>query len=161
MHWFGIYIRFTILRFHVVNLIILFIARLMVISAPMATINMRSRTTDYTAMACVAQKWLHLKKYWYYRFQSYCIRLQIKFRIRLSTLIYDKPFLSWVHIVCPECTHESWAVFRRTAELPVIMLVSRLLIHGIIFIWWLNNPSLSQRFDIRYPDDLALLETNT
>jgi hypothetical protein len=30
--------------------------------APMATINMRSRTTDYTAMARVAQKWLQLKK---------------------------------------------------------------------------------------------------
>jgi len=41
----------------------LFIARLMTISAPMATINMRSRTTDYTAMARVAQKWLQLKKY--------------------------------------------------------------------------------------------------
>jgi hypothetical protein len=34
----------------------------MAISAPMATINMRSRTTDYTAMARVAQKWLQLKK---------------------------------------------------------------------------------------------------
>jgi hypothetical protein len=89
--------HFSILRFHVVNLIILFIARLMAISAPMATINMRSRTTDYTAMACVAEKWLQLKKYWYYRFKSYCIRLQIKFRIRLSTLIYDNPF-------CHECT---------------------------------------------------------
>ena len=57
--------HFSILRFHVVNLIILFIARLMAISAPMATINMRSRTTDYTAMpmARVAQKWLQLKKY--------------------------------------------------------------------------------------------------
>ena len=33
----------------------------MAISAPMATINMSSRTTDYTAMACVAQKWLQLK----------------------------------------------------------------------------------------------------
>jgi hypothetical protein len=65
----------------------LFIARLMAISPPMATINMRSRTTDYTAMARVAQKWLQLKKYWYYRFQSYCMRLQIKFRIRWSTLI--------------------------------------------------------------------------
>jgi hypothetical protein len=51
-----------ILRFHVVNLIILFIARLMAICAPMATINMRSRTTDYTSMARVAQKWLQLKK---------------------------------------------------------------------------------------------------
>jgi hypothetical protein len=92
--------HFSILRFHVVNLIILFIARLMTISAPMATINMRSRTTDYTAMARVAQKWLQLKKYWYYRFQSYCIRFQIKFRIRWSTLIIsDKPFFP-----CPECT---------------------------------------------------------
>jgi len=35
----------------------------MTISAPMATINMRSRTIDYTAMARVAQKWLQLKKY--------------------------------------------------------------------------------------------------
>jgi len=34
----------------------LFIARLMTISAPMATINMRARTTDYTDMARVAQK---------------------------------------------------------------------------------------------------------
>jgi hypothetical protein len=98
MYWFCIY-HFSILRFHVVNLIILFIARLMAISAPMATINMRSRTTDYTAMARVAQKWLQLKKYWYYRFQSYCIRLQIKFRIGWSTLISDKPLFS-----CPEYT---------------------------------------------------------
>ena len=88
IYWFCIY-HFSILRFHVVNLIILFIARLMAISAPMVTINMRSRTTVYTAMARVAQKWLQLKKYWYYRFQSYCIRLQIKFRIRWSTLISD------------------------------------------------------------------------
>jgi hypothetical protein len=51
-------------------------------------------------MARVAQKWLQLKKYWYYRFQSYCIRFQIKFRIRWSTLIIsDKPFF-----LCPECT---------------------------------------------------------
>jgi hypothetical protein len=35
----------------------------MAISAPMATKNMRSRTTAYTAMAGVAQKWLQLKKY--------------------------------------------------------------------------------------------------
>ena len=55
--------HFSILRFHVVNLIILFIARLMAISAPMATINMRSRTTDYTAMARVAHNWLQLKQY--------------------------------------------------------------------------------------------------
>jgi len=55
--------HFSILRFHIVNLIILFIVRLMAISAPLATINMRSRTTDYTAMARVAQKWLQLKKY--------------------------------------------------------------------------------------------------
>ena len=34
----------------------------MAISAPMATINMRSRTTHYTAMARVAQKWLQFKK---------------------------------------------------------------------------------------------------
>lgn len=81
----------------------------MAISAPMATINMRSRTTDYTAMARVAQKWLQLKKYWYYRFQSYCIRLQIKFRIRWSTLISDKPFF---HVLSAHCM--SWAVFRRT-----------------------------------------------
>ena len=90
MYWFCIY-HFSILRFHVVNLIILFIACLMAISAPMATINMRSRTTDYTAMARVAQKWLQLKKYWYYRFQSYCIRLQIKFRIRCSEYLIS-PF---------------------------------------------------------------------
>ena len=75
----------------------MFIAHLMAISAPMATINMRSRTNDYTAMARVAQKWLQLKKYWHYRFQSYCIRLQIKFRIRWSALISDKPFFA-----CPE-----------------------------------------------------------
>ena len=34
----------------------------MAIPASMATINMRSRTTDYTVMATVAQKWLQLKK---------------------------------------------------------------------------------------------------
>ena len=86
--------HFSILCFHVFNLIILFIARLMAISAPMATINMSSRTTDYTAIARVAQKWLQLKQYWHYRFQSYCIRLQIKFRIRwsTSTLISNKSF---------------------------------------------------------------------
>ena len=99
MYQFCIY-NFSILRFHVVNLIIVFIARLMAISALMATINTRSRTTDNTAMARVAQKWLQLKKYWYYRFQSYCIQA----------------FFS-----CPECTHESCAVFRRTAWTMVLI----------------------------------------
>ena len=33
----------------------------MAMSAPMATIDMRSRMTDYTAMARVAQNWLQLK----------------------------------------------------------------------------------------------------
>jgi len=62
MYYFCIY-HFSILLFHVVNLIIVLIARLMAISASMATLNMRSRTTDYTDMARVAQKWLQLKKY--------------------------------------------------------------------------------------------------
>jgi len=83
MYYFCIY-HFSILRFHVVNLIIVFIARLMAISV----LNMHSRTTDYTDMARVAHKWLQLKKYWYYRLQSYCIRLQIEFRIRWYILIY-------------------------------------------------------------------------
>jgi hypothetical protein len=51
---------YIIFRFFIftVNLIILFMACLMAISAPMATINMRSRTTDYTAITgtCFIQK---------------------------------------------------------------------------------------------------------